>query len=177
MARAWRDTKPQDIYTDLSKITVKRGAYIDASFRAPRLNVRGYLMSSAASASFELTTRDGNKICKECMLSHGRNLSSLSSSLRTLKGLVNDALSEIVTNEKSANKEGTTKKQESSEDELGEGNQHHFARYTRAQIFFTPRLQMTVMMNTSQMQRKWNNLPRNIYMGIYIFNIRWQKTI
>jgi len=74
-----------------------------------------------SSASFTLTTRDGTKICKECTLADG-NLNSLSSSLRTLKGLVNDALSEIVTKEKSTNTEGTTKKQEGSEsDDESEG--------------------------------------------------------
>ena len=75
-----------------------------------------------SSASFVLTTRDGNKICKECTLIDGNNLSSLSTSLRTLKGLVNDALSEIVTKEKSTNTEGTPKRQESSDDsDLSEG--------------------------------------------------------
>lgn len=75
-----------------------------------------------SSASFVLTTRDGNKICKECTLTDGNNLSSLSTSLRTLKGLVNDALSEIVTKEKSTT-EGTAKRQGSSDDsDLSEGD-------------------------------------------------------
>ena len=70
-----------------------------------------------SSASFMLTTRDGIKICKECTLADGNSLSSLSTSLRTLKDQVNDVLSEIVTKEKSTNTEGTTKKQEGSENE------------------------------------------------------------
>lgn len=74
-----------------------------------------------SSASFVLTTRDGNKICKECTLTDGNNLSSLSSSLCTLKGQINDVLSEIVTKEKSTNAGGTAKKQEDSESELSEG--------------------------------------------------------
>ena len=74
-----------------------------------------------SSASFVLTTRDGNKICKECTLTDGNNLSSLSTSLHTLKGLVNDALSEIVTKEKSTNTEGTARKQGSSDSDLSEG--------------------------------------------------------
>ena len=76
-----------------------------------------------SSASFVLTTRDGNKICKECTLTDGNNLSSLSTSLRTLKGLVNDALSEIVTKEKSTNTKDTARKQESSDSDLSEGIQ------------------------------------------------------
>ena len=70
-----------------------------------------------SSASFLLTTRDGKKICKECSLADGNNLSSLSTSLRMLKGQVNDTLSEIVTKEKSTNTEAIAKKQGSSDNE------------------------------------------------------------
>ena len=90
-----------------------------------------------SSASFVLTTRDGNKICKECTLADGNNLSSLSTSLRTLKGLVNDALSEIVTKEKSTNAEGTAKRQGSSdESDLSEGNY----KFECAKLYFYVRL-------------------------------------
>lgn len=103
-----------------------------------------------SSASFVLKSRDGNKISKECTLADGNNLSSLSNGLRTLKGLVNDALSEIVEKEKSTTTEGTAKKQESGESELSEGirwNAHvHFK-------CFNARLQTKMMTNKSRIQR------------------------
>ena len=74
-----------------------------------------------SSASFVLTTRDGNKICKESTLADGNNLSSLSTSLRMLKDQVNETLSEIVTKEKSTSEGYTAKKQGSSDFELSEG--------------------------------------------------------
>lgn len=72
-----------------------------------------------SSVQFVLTKRDGSKTqlehaCKE------NDLSSLSSSVRTLKTDVNALLSEIVTQEKSANPQQAAREQESSEDE---GNQ------------------------------------------------------
>lgn len=76
-----------------------------------------------SSASFVLSTRDGSKISKECILTDGNNLSSLSSSLRTLKGLVNDTLSEVVTKEKATTTEGATKKEASSESDLTEDDE------------------------------------------------------
>ena len=68
------------------------------------------------SVQFTLTKRDGSKttvehICKE------NDLSSLSSSLRTLKTDANAVLSELVAQEKSANPQKAAQKQESSEDE------------------------------------------------------------
>lgn len=68
------------------------------------------------SVQFTLTKRDGSKTmvehtCKE------NDLSSLSSSLRTLKTDANVVLSELVAQEKSINPQKAAQKQESSEDE------------------------------------------------------------
>ena len=99
-----------------------------------------------SSATFVLITKDGNKICKECLLADGNNLSSLSSSLRALKGQANDTLSEIVTKEKS-NTEGTAKRLENSESEPSEGKKLRTLR----SIDLYARLQMRMTKN--QMQR------------------------
>ena len=100
-----------------------------------------------SSATFVLITKDGNKICKECLLADGNNLSSLSSSLRALKGQANDTLSEIVTKEKSTNTEGTAKRLENSESEPSEGKKLRTLR----NIDLYARLQMRMTKN--QMQR------------------------
>ena len=95
-------------------------------------------------ASFVLTTKDGNKVCKECLLTDGNNLSSLSSSLRTLKGLANDALSEIVTKEKCTNAGGTAKAQSNSESEPSEGENYILAHNY---LYLYARLQMRTTKN------------------------------